>query len=72
MVYLTGYCACRVRMPSRVSGESRLRGIQPVGNLVVRAAFWICQGEVPVRGFGAFSVVSLAGSGETGLVVVGP
>ena len=49
-------------MPSRVEGERRLRGIQPVGNFVVRAAFWICQGEGPVRGLG--------GSGDGVLVLV--
>ena len=52
-------------MPSRVSGERRLRGIQPVGNLVVRAAFRICQGEGPVRGLGVSG-----GEGGGVLVVV--
>ena len=75
-MYLLGYCACRVRIPSSVSGERRLRGIQPTGNLVVRAAFWICQGEEPVRGLGgveilSFPVSSLAELGGTGLVGVG-
>lgn len=43
-------CACSARMPSMASGERRLRGAQPVGNLDVRAAFCVCQ--VSFLGFG--------------------
>ena len=58
-------------MPSSVSGERRLRGIQPTGNLVVRAAFWICQGEGPVRGLGGLGVSGWGEEGGRGLLGVG-
>ena len=57
-------------MPSSVSGERRLRGIQPTGNLVVRAAFWICQGEGPVRGLDGLGVSGWGREGGRGLVGV--
>lgn len=51
-----------------VSGERRLRGTQPGGNLVVRACFWICQGREPSLGGSVGSAEGLVDL-ELGLAV---
>ena len=43
VVYTSGNCALRARMPASASGERRLRGFQPSGNFFCNAAFCVCQ-----------------------------
>jgi len=60
VVYRSGYWALRLRMPSKESGEMRLRGDHPeLPNFSDNAFFWICQVFRSRRSNGAWSDASI-------------